>query len=42
MTCKEIEDRLPAYLEDLLSPEEKENIERHLAVCSRCRRALRT
>ena len=40
MTCKEIEDRLPAYLEDLLSPEEKESIEGHLAVCSRCRRAV--
>ena len=40
MTCREIEDRLPAYLEDLLSPEEKEIIEGHLAVCSRCRRAV--
>lgn len=40
MTCKEIEDRLPAYLEDFLSPEEKEIIGGHLATCSRCRLAV--
>ena len=40
MTCKEIEDRLPAYLEDFISPEEKEMIKGHLAVCSRCGRAV--
>jgi hypothetical protein len=39
MTCNEIEDRLPAYLENLLSPEEKKTIEGHLASCSRCSRA---
>ncbi len=39
MTCNEIENRLPAYLENLLSPEEKKNIEGHLASCPRCSRA---
>jgi hypothetical protein len=39
MTCNEIEDRLPAYLENLLFPEEKKSIEGHLASCSRCSRA---
>jgi hypothetical protein len=40
MTCREIEDRLPAYLEDFLSSEEKESIERHLTICSQCRQAV--
>ena len=40
MTCNEIENRLPAYLEDLLSPEEKKNIEGHMAACPRCSRAF--
>ena len=39
MTCHEIENRLPAYLENLLSPEGKKNIEGHLASCPRCSRA---
>lgn len=39
MTCNEIENRLPAYLENLLSPEEKKSIEGHLASCPRCSRA---
>jgi hypothetical protein len=38
MTCNEIENRLPAHLEHLLSPEEKETIEGHLASCPRCSR----
>ena len=38
MTCNEIENRLPAYLENLLSPEEKKNIEGHLASCPSCSR----
>jgi hypothetical protein len=38
MTCNEIESRLPAYLEHLLSPEEKETIEGHFASCPRCSR----
>jgi anti-sigma factor RsiW len=40
MTCNEIENRLPAYLEDLLSPEEKKGITGHLASCPRCGRAF--
>jgi hypothetical protein len=41
MTCDEIEDRLPAYLENLLSAEEKEDIEGHLAACPRCSHACK-
>ena len=33
MTCREINNLLPAYLEDILSPEEKETVESHLASC---------
>jgi len=40
MTCNEIENRLPAYLEDLLSPEEQRSIEEHIASCPGCSRAL--
>jgi hypothetical protein len=40
MTCKEIDNLLPAYNEDLLPPEEKEGVEAHLAACERCRRSL--
>ena len=40
MTCNEIENRLPAYLEDLLSPEERKSITGHLAACPRCSRAF--
>ena len=40
MTCNEIDNLLPAYLEDILSPEEKKNIEGHLASCPRCSRAF--
>jgi hypothetical protein len=36
MTCNEIENRLPAYLEDLLSPEERKGITGHLTSCPRC------
>jgi hypothetical protein len=39
MTCNEIENRLPAYLENHLSPEEKNSIEGHLASCPHCNRA---
>jgi anti-sigma factor RsiW len=39
MTCNGIENRLPAYLENVLSPEEKKSVEGHLASCFRCRRA---
>ncbi len=40
MTCKEIENLLPAYMEDILPPEERKSIEGHLASCFRCSRAL--
>ena len=40
MTCSEIENRLPAYLEDLLSPDERKSIAGHLASCPRCSRAF--
>lgn len=36
-TCKDINNLLPAYLEDALSPEEKKRVEKHLHTCSRCR-----
>ena len=40
MTCNEIENRLPAYLEDILSPEEQKSIAGHLTSCPRCSRAF--
>ena len=40
MTCNAINNMLPAYLEDILSPEEKKSIERHLASCALCSRIL--
>ena len=40
MMCSEIENRLPAYLEDLLSPEERKSIAGHLASCPHCSRAF--
>ena len=40
MTCQDIEHKLPDYLEDTLSPDEKKGVADHLAACSRCSRAL--
>ncbi len=40
MRCNEIENRLPAYLENLLSPEDREAITGHLSSCHRCSRAF--
>ncbi|MGZ3635314.1 MAG: DUF2275 domain-containing protein [Syntrophales bacterium] len=40
MTCKEIENNLPAYLEDALSPREKAFVDEHLASCAQCSNAL--
>lgn len=40
MTCKDLEYMLAAYLEDLLSPEEKRLMEKHLLSCERCSKAL--
>lgn len=35
--CKDINNLLPVYLDDALSPSDKERVVEHLAVCSRCR-----
>jgi hypothetical protein len=40
MTCHEIKTLLPGHLEGVLSTEEKETIESHLASCPLCRRVL--
>jgi hypothetical protein len=40
MTCNEIENRLPAYVEEIISPEERKSIMGHLASCPRCSRAF--
>ncbi|MEW6332918.1 MAG: DUF2275 domain-containing protein [Thermodesulfobacteriota bacterium] len=40
MTCDEIEDRLPAYREDLLTAGERKIMAGHLATCPRCSGAL--
>ncbi|NPU84510.1 MAG: DUF2275 domain-containing protein [Syntrophaceae bacterium] len=40
MTCKEIEDRLSAFLDDALPPEERRQIEEHLSSCASCSRAV--
>lgn len=40
MVCKDIEQKLPAYLENALSPQEKGLVEEHLALCSQCKKAM--
>ncbi|MCX5835363.1 MAG: anti-sigma factor, partial [Deltaproteobacteria bacterium] len=40
MDCKRIEEKLPAYLEGALPPEEGKLIEGHVATCPNCRVAL--
>ncbi|MBN1382956.1 MAG: DUF2275 domain-containing protein [Deltaproteobacteria bacterium] len=40
MTCNEINKRLPAYLENDLTPEDKKIVEDHLATCDTCHQAL--
>ncbi len=40
MTCREIEERLSAYLDDALPAEERRKVEEHLASCRSCARAL--
>ncbi len=40
MTCRNIEELLPAYLDDDLPPAGRAAIERHLASCAACRLAL--
>ena len=40
MDCKRIEEKLPAYLERALPPEEEKLIEAHVAACPNCRITL--
>lgn len=40
MTCREIEERLSAYLDDALPAEERRKVEEHLASCPSCARVL--
>ena len=40
MLCKDIEQKLPAYLEDDLSPQEKVLVEEHLTSCPQCVKAV--
>ncbi len=37
MKCDTVRNGLHAYLDGLLTPDEKEGIERHLAECAECR-----
>jgi hypothetical protein len=40
MSCKDIEHNLPAYLEDDLSSQDKTLVEKHLASCPQCSKAI--
>ena len=40
MSCKDIERKLSAYLEGIVSSKEKKQIENHLSSCQMCRRAF--
>jgi len=40
MGCDKIQEQLSAYLDDALSPAEKETIDNHLRSCLKCRKAL--
>ncbi|MRR08384.1 MAG: hypothetical protein EG828_15975, partial [Deltaproteobacteria bacterium] len=40
MNCSEIEDKLSAYLDGVLRNDERNNVEKHCAECTRCRHAL--
>jgi hypothetical protein len=40
MNCQDMENMLPAYLEDLLSADEKKLVAEHLAACPQCSKAL--
>jgi anti-sigma factor RsiW len=37
MLCEELENRIPDYLEDRLSPAQREEVQAHLAGCAQCR-----
>jgi anti-sigma factor RsiW len=40
LTCQQVVELVTAYLEDGLSPEDRERFERHLASCIGCRNYL--
>ena len=40
MTCKDIEEKIAAYQEGMLSPEEKKLVDDHLVACPKCSSAL--
>jgi len=40
ITCLEVQDRLSAWLDDELAPEERTRLARHLESCAGCRREL--
>jgi hypothetical protein len=40
MVCKDIEQKLPAYLENALSSQEKGLVEEHLSLCPQCKKAM--
>jgi len=40
MNCKDVENNLPLYEDDVLSGAEKQTIEQHLKSCSKCAKAL--
>ena len=40
MNCKDVENNLPLYEDDLLSGAEKQAVEQHLKSCSKCAKAL--
>ena len=40
MNCKDLENKLPLYLDNLLSDEEKQSVVKHLKACSKCAKTL--
>ena len=40
MDCKQVSELLTAYLDNEVTPEEREQIEAHLIICQRCRKEL--
>ena len=40
MECREVQKRLSAYIEKIVSPKQKALIDAHLKKCKKCKRAL--